>query len=97
MDINVDKSLIKAVKTGKVIIGSKKAIELSASGDAKMVVLAKNCPEETRKKIEETDAPIYTYNGTSRELGPICGKPFVIAAMAVLDAGESDILSLIEN
>ena len=97
MDINVDKSLIKAVKTGKVAIGSRRSVELSVSGDAKMVVLAKNCPEDTRKKIEESDVPVYTYNGTSRELGPICGKPFVIAAMAVLDAGDSDILNLIEN
>lgn len=97
MDINIDKALIKAVKTGKVVIGSKKAIELSQDNDTKMIILAKNCPEDTRKKIESSDVPVYIYDGTSRELGPICGKPFLIAAMAILDAGESDIISLTEN
>jgi large subunit ribosomal protein L30e len=97
MDINIDKALIKAVKTGKVIMGSKKAVELSASGGAKMIVLAKNCPEDTKKQIESSNVPIFVYDGTSRELGPVCGKPFVIAAMAILDAGESDILSLADN
>ncbi|WNY28143.1 hypothetical protein MmiEs2_03250 [Methanimicrococcus stummii] len=94
MDINIDKALIKAVKTGKVVIGSKKAIELSASGDAKIIILARNCPEDTKKQIESSNVPVYVYDGTSRELGPVCGKPFIIAAMAILDAGESDILSL---
>jgi large subunit ribosomal protein L30e len=27
------------------------------------------------------------------ELGPVCGKPFVIAALAILKTGESDILA----
>ena len=94
MDINIDKALIKAVKTGKVAIGSKKAIELSNSGEAKIIILAKNCPEDTKKQIESSKVPIYVYDGTGRELGPVCGKPFIIAAMAILDAGESDILSL---
>ncbi|WNY27296.1 50S ribosomal protein L30e [Methanolapillus ohkumae] len=97
MDINVDKALIKAVKTGKVVIGSKKAIELSESGGAKMIVIAKNCPEDTKAKIEASNVPVYVYNGTGRELGPVCGKPFIIAAMAILDAGESDILTLAGN
>ena len=97
MDINIDKALIKAVKTGKVVIGSKKAVELSTSGGAKMIVLANNCPEDTKKQIESSKVPIFVYSGTSRELGPVCGKPFVIAAMAILDAGESDILSLADN
>jgi large subunit ribosomal protein L30e len=35
------------------------------------------------------------YEGTSVELGPVCGKPFTIAAMAILDVGESDILATI--
>jgi large subunit ribosomal protein L30e len=94
MDINIDKALIKAVKTGKVVIGSKKAIELSNSGDAKIIILARNCPEDTKKQIESSKVPVYVYDGTSRELGPVCGKPFIIAAMAILDVGESDILSL---
>ncbi|AAM04680.1 ribosomal protein L30e [Methanosarcina acetivorans C2A] len=93
MKINVDKSLIKAVKTGKVIVGANRTIDAAANGSAKMVVLASNCPEDIKKKIQATDIPVLEYEGTSVELGPVCGKPFTIAAMAILDVGESDILA----
>jgi large subunit ribosomal protein L30e len=93
MKINVDKSLIKAVKTGKVIVGANRTMDAAADGSAKMVVLASNCPEDIKMKIKATNVPILEFGGTSVELGPVCGKPFTIAAMAILDAGESDILA----
>ncbi|AEH60377.1 ribosomal protein L7Ae/L30e/S12e/Gadd45 [Methanosalsum zhilinae DSM 4017] len=93
MEINVDKSLIKAIRTGSVIIGSTRTVEAAEKSEAKMVVLASNCPEDIREKIENTDVPVLNYYGTSVELGPVCGKPFTIAAMAIMDPGESDILA----
>lgn len=93
MDINVDKALIKAIRTGSVIIGSNRTIDAAVNAEAKMVVLASNCPKEVRDRIEATDIPVLNYPGTSVELGPACGKPFTIAAMAIIDAGESDILA----
>lgn len=93
MKINVDKSLIKAVKTGKVIIGANRTVDAAENGSAKMVVLASNCPADIKKKVQETNVQVLEYEGTSVELGPVCGKPFTIAAMAILDAGESDILA----
>ncbi|MGP8321980.1 MAG: 50S ribosomal protein L30e [Methanosarcinaceae archaeon] len=93
MNINVDKALIKVIRTGSVIIGSNRTIDAAVSSDAKMVVLATNCPEEVRLKIESTNVPVLNYPGTSVELGPACGKPFTIAAMAIIDVGESDILA----
>jgi large subunit ribosomal protein L30e len=81
------------VKTGKVIIGANRTVDAAANGSAKMVILASNCPEEIKKKVQETNVPVLEYEGTSVELGPVCGKPFTIAAMAILDAGESDILA----
>jgi large subunit ribosomal protein L30e len=93
MKINVDKSLIKAVKTGKVIFGANRTIDAAVKGSAKMIVLASNCPDDIKTKVQATEVPVLEYEGTSVELGPICGKPFTIAAMAILDAGESDILA----
>jgi large subunit ribosomal protein L30e len=93
MDINIDKALIKVIRTGKVIIGSNRTIDAAISKEAKMVVLAENCPADIRAKIENTDVQILNYPGTGMELGPACGKPFIIAAMAIIDSGESDILA----
>ncbi|WP_340820643.1 50S ribosomal protein L30e [Methanolobus sp. WCC4] len=93
MDINIDKALIKVIRTGKVIIGSNRTIDAAMNDDAKMVVLAANCPADVRAKIESTNVPILNYPGTGTELGPACGKPYIIAAMAIIDSGESDILA----
>ncbi|WP_406658013.1 50S ribosomal protein L30e [Methanolobus sp. ZRKC2] len=93
MDINIDKALIKVIRTGKVIIGSNRTIDAAVKNEAKMVVLAANCPPEIREKVESTDVPVLNYPGPGTELGPACGKPFIIAAMAILDSGESDILA----
>ncbi|WP_292466714.1 50S ribosomal protein L30e [Methanolobus sp.] len=93
MDINIDKALIKVIRTGKVIIGSNRTIDAAINNEAKMVVLAANCPADVRAKIESLNVPILNYSGTGTELGPACGKPFLIAAMAIIDSGESDILA----
>ncbi len=93
MDINLDKALIKVIRTGKVIIGSNRTIDAAVKNEAKMVVLAANCPKDIRTKIESTKVPILNYPGTGMELGPACGKPYIIAAMAIIDGGESDILA----
>ena len=94
MDIDVDKSLIKVIRTGEVVLGTNRTIELAKEGTPKMVIVASNCPENVKKILSETNVPMYEYPGTSVGLGPVCGKPFTIAAMAILDAGESDILAL---
>ncbi len=96
MDVNVDKALLKVIRTGDVKIGANSTIDAVAKGEAKMVVVADNCPAEVKEKLETTNVPIYVYPGTSVDLGrTACGKPFTISALAVLDAGESDILALI--
>jgi large subunit ribosomal protein L30e len=36
--------------------------------------------------------PLIVYEGTSLELGAVCGKPFTVSAMTIREAGDSDIL-----
>ncbi|ABE52098.1 50S ribosomal protein L30e [Methanococcoides burtonii] len=95
MDINIDKALIKVIRTGTVIMGANRTIEAAVKNEAKMVVLASNCPANIRDQIEATSVPILNYAGTGVDLGPVCGKAFTIATMAIMDAGESDILAVI--
>ena len=78
-----------------MVIGSKLTIDAAVNGDAKMVVLAANCPKELKTKIASSTVPVLNYPGTNVELGPACGKPFTIAALAIIDAGESDILAVV--
>ena len=94
MQIDLDKSLRSVMRTGKVLVGTKQAIKASKRGVAKLVIVASNCPTEVKKQIADSKVPIYEFPGLSVDLGPICGKPFIVSALTVLDAGESDIMAL---
>ncbi|NKQ38605.1 MAG: hypothetical protein HF967_03880, partial [Methanosarcinales archaeon] len=63
----IDKVLIKVIRTGSVIIGSKNTIE--SASNAKLVILASNCPKDTKLKIEQSGTTILDYLGTNTELG----------------------------
>ncbi|KQC06480.1 MAG: 50S ribosomal protein L30 [Methanolinea sp. SDB] len=93
MDFNT--SLRRAIKTGDVLLGQNKTEQCIKEGKAQLVVVAKNCPKNFRDSITpDEDLFIYTFDGSSVQLGKACGKPFMVSALAVMDAGESDILSL---
>jgi large subunit ribosomal protein L30e len=84
-----------AIQTGTVKLGVHETLESAEKKTAKLVVVAKTCPDERllkAKKIERS--PVYHYDGTSVELGAACGKPFPISALAVIDPGSSAILSV---
>ncbi len=91
MDFNA--SLRKAVKTGTVFLGQNKTRECIEEGKAKLVVVAKNSPESVKNLVNETDIPVYVYEGSSVQLGKACGRPYVVSALAVVEPGESDILN----
>ncbi len=97
---DIEKELVNALKTGTVILGSRKTLRYVKTGKAKAVIVAANAPPELRGDIlyyaELGGIPVYVYPGTSLELGAVCGKPFTVASLAVLDPGSSRILELIE-
>ncbi|ALL00490.1 50S ribosomal protein L30e [Pyrodictium delaneyi] len=97
---DIEKELVNALKTGKVILGSRKTLRYVKTGKAKAVIVAANAPPELRSDIlyyaELSGIPVYVYPGTSVELGAVCGKPFTVASLAILDPGSSRILDLIE-
>jgi large subunit ribosomal protein L30e len=96
MDVN--RALRTAVQTGKVLIGTKETLRSIDEGKARLIVLANNTPDTWTSRIEqraqERGVPLYRFAGSNGELGPACGKPFSVAALAVLEAGESDVLAL---
>jgi len=94
MDIDVDKSLRSVVRTGKVLVGTKQAIKASKRGVAKLVIVASNCPGDVKQSVKDANVPLYEYPGMSVDMGPICGKPYVVSAITVLEPGDSDIMAL---
>ncbi|MDD1674555.1 MAG: 50S ribosomal protein L30e [Methanomicrobiales archaeon] len=95
MDFNT--SLRRAIKTGKVILGSNNTVTSISGGRAQLVVVAKNAPVDLTKFFTTENAnKLYTFDGSSAQLGMACGKPFMVSALAVEEPGESDILDLVK-
>ncbi len=93
MDFNA--SLRRAIKTGNVILGQHNTQKSIKEGKAQIVVVAQNCPEKFRTQLKSyKNLFIHTFEGSSVALGKACGKPFMVSTLAVVDPGESDILSL---
>ena len=99
--IDIDKAIATAVKTGKVSFGANSAIQNAKTGKAKLIILAANCPKNTREDIEYycqmSKVPFITHKGSSLDLAAICGKPFTVSALSIREPGDSEILSLTES
>lgn len=96
--MDIDRGIRVAVDTGTVTLGSDKSIKNLKLGKGKIVIIAENCPEDVREDVMHysrlSDIPIYTYKGTSVELGSVCGKPFTVATLIIRDPGDSNILEV---
>ena len=90
------------VRNGKVLYGADQAKKTLEKGEeVKLIIMAKNCPKEKKEKIEKLaekrKTPIYYYNDTAENLGILCGKPFVVTTLTVLDNGSVDISELLKE
>lgn len=79
--------LRNALNDNKVIIGSKQTIKNLRLKNVKLIILASNCPENIKKDIDyyskQTGIKVDKFNGTAKQLGVFCGKPFSIAVLAI--------------
>ncbi len=95
--MDLGRSIRLAVDSGKVTLGAQRTLQHALRGDAKLVIVAENCPPQTSQDLKHyctlSDVRVLRFQGTSLELGNLCGKPFPVSAMSVVDEGDSDILS----
>jgi len=96
MDVN--RALRSAASTGKVTIGLNETLKDILAKKAKLVVIAQNAPEaavaQVNAAVQQAKVPVYKYAGKNTELGPACGKPYSVAVLGVVEAGDSDVLQL---
>ncbi len=96
--MDIDRGIRVAVDTGTVTLGSDKSVQALKLGKGKLVIIAKNCPVEIREDVmyysQLSEVPVYTYEGSSVDLGSVCGKPFTVATLIIRDPGDSTILEV---
>ncbi len=93
-DLNNDVRL--AVDTGKVSFGHREVLRAINSSSAKTVIVAekgkKSLVEDINHICKVAGVRLIGFRGSSMELGTVCGKPYSVNSLAVLDAGNSNIL-----
>jgi len=90
--IDVARALKTAAATGDVRFGLAETKKSIKKGEARMIVISKNCPEKSPLP-KGSNLKLLVFEGTNVELGSACGKPFPISALAIVNPGESNILS----
>ncbi|MBI5226875.1 50S ribosomal protein L30e [Candidatus Micrarchaeota archaeon] len=94
--MDLERSIRLAVDSGKVSLGSQKSLEHARRGDAKLLIMAQNTPaglaEDLKHFCSLSDLRLVQFKGTSMQLGTVCGKPFPVSALSVIEPGDSDIL-----
>ncbi|KAL1955344.1 hypothetical protein VTO42DRAFT_8626 [Malbranchea cinnamomea] len=94
---NINSRLALVMKSGKVTLGYKSTLKALRSGKAKLVIIAGNTPPLRKSELEYysmlSKTSVHHFAGNNIELGTACGKLFRCSTMAILDAGDSDILA----
>jgi large subunit ribosomal protein L30e len=93
-DLNSD--LRMAVDSGEVVLGTEQTIRAITSSRAKLVIVSAKGNARTEADIAHmcgiAGIRVMKFNGNSMELGAVCGKPHSVASLAVIEAGDSNIL-----
>lgn len=90
--IDLVRALKTAAATGDVRFGLAETRKSVKRGEAKLVVVASNCPDKALVSPGGTPR-VVVFPGSNTELGAACGKPFPISALAIISPGDSNILS----
>lgn len=87
-----------AVESGKVEFGGKAGISSALAANAKLYVVANNAPGDIRGRVDTyckaSGIPVILFEGSSMELGSVCGKPFPVSVLSVFEEGSSNIMEL---
>ncbi|MGB0164243.1 MAG: 50S ribosomal protein L30e [Candidatus Thalassarchaeaceae archaeon] len=97
--MDISRQIKQGISTGKLVFGQRETLAACARGDARLVLIAANCPEEHVVKMSSShpNIPVHRLNMVNRELGSACAKPFSISSVCVIDAGQSDLMTLDHN
>lgn len=97
--IDLARELRVAMETGRVVIGYRETVKAILHGQAKLVFLAANAPPFVKDDVEYyaklANVRVVTFPGSSWELGAAIRRPHKVSALAIIDPGQSQILSIV--
>lgn len=98
---DLESEIKNVLKSGKVIIGFNKSLKAIMLGKAKALIIASKIPksysDDIRRYANLSGVPVINFPGSSKDLGLVCGKPFPISTITILDLGDSKLLNFIRQ
>ncbi|MCX6804159.1 MAG: 50S ribosomal protein L30e [Candidatus Diapherotrites archaeon] len=98
MSVEANKEIRRAVDTGKIVFGYRQCQKKLLAGEGEMVIASKNMPKNEKETLKQIalveNKKFYEYLDTGLALGSVCGKPFVVSTMMILEAGKSKVLEI---
>ena len=77
----------EAIKSNKIILGYRESLKSLKTSSPEKIVVAANAPENLRKEIEHNskvaETKLEIFEGSSKDLGVVCGKPFPITVLII--------------
>lgn len=76
--------LIKtSIASGKAILGFRESLKYIKLNKPRLVIVANNIPEKMKEDIIKTKCKVEVFDGSSKELGTICGKPYPVSTVVI--------------
>tara|TARA_B000000441_G_scaffold112613_1_gene83137 strand:- start:11 stop:328 length:318 start_codon:yes stop_codon:yes gene_type:complete len=99
IEMDLARQLKQGISTGTVLFGQRQTTSACNKGDARLVMVAANCPEDyiSHLTTSHPDITVHRVSMVNRQLGAACAKPFPVSALCVVDPGQSDLLTLNGN
>ncbi|MFN3909933.1 MAG: 50S ribosomal protein L30e [Candidatus Anstonellaceae archaeon] len=100
-ETEINKAIRLCIDSGKVKFGLKTATKHALIGKGKLIILSSSAPMEKVQDIKRyaklSNLPVYLSSLNSKELGSLCGKPFLVSAILIESVGNSKILELVKT
>ncbi len=97
----LENEIKNVLKSGKAVLGFNRSLKAIMLGKAKAVVVASKIPksydDDIRRYASLSNIPVINFTGSSRDLGLVCGKPFPVTVIAILDLGGSRLLEFMHS
>ncbi|MBS3062059.1 MAG: 50S ribosomal protein L30e [Candidatus Diapherotrites archaeon] len=97
--VEIQREIRRSVDTGKVAFGEKETEKNVLKGNGALIIVSDSATASTKEKAKHWSKifsiPVFEYHGKGLELGSVCGKPFSVGTMLVLDSGKSRVLEVI--
>ena len=83
----IEKDIKDALKEDKLLMGKKSVMKAIKTGAIKYVLCPSNCSKEAEEAIgyysRNFGVEVRRFEGSSRQLGEMCGKPFNIMLLGI--------------